>query len=85
MAKNVDNIAYIQGALMQEIVRLNDDNIMKSEEDSKAEILRANAISSTSMAFMKSVALKMAIVKAVNGSKKNEIELSKTVGVLDEK
>ena len=85
MAKNVDNIAYIQEALMQEIIRLNDDNIMKNEEDSKAELLRATGITSTSMAFMKSVALKMAIVKAVNGSKKNEIELSKIVGVLSEK
>ena len=83
MAK--DNIAYVQGALMQEIVRLNDDEIMKNEETSKDEILRANAISQTSMAFLKTVALKMAIVKAVNGSKKQETELSRAIGVLDEK
>jgi len=85
VAKGNDNIAFIQNALMQEIIRLNDDTIMKNEETSKDEILRANAISQTSMAFLKTVALKMAIVKAVNGSKNSEKQLSQAVGVISEK
>jgi len=78
-----DNIAIIQEAIMEEIVRLNDNELMA--KNGKDEIARASAISQTSMAFLKSVALKLSIVKAVNGSEDKQTKLSKCVGVISEK
>ena len=79
-----DNILIIQESLMRQLGRLDDDKLMA--KDGKYEVARANAMKETSLTFMKSCNLKLAIEKASQSSKEKRNELSKYVGiVVDEK
>lgn len=77
-----DNILIIQEALMRQIKRLSDDEIM--QHSGKLEVARSNAISQDALTFLKSANLKMMIDKASDGNKEKRNELSKYVGVINE-
>lgn len=79
-----DNIKKIQDALMNEISRLADDNIM-SADNSKLEVARANAIAGTSSVYLKTINLKLS---AMNASSKLDVgieQVFETVGINYEK
>ena len=82
LRKEKDNILIIQKALMAEIGRLNDDDHM--EANSQAEVHRAGAISKTSTTFLKSVSTRLAIKSLANGNEKQEKELARYVGIIED-
>ena len=72
----------IQDALMAEINRLADTDWMK--KNGKQEIERANQLNQSCNTLMKSVSLKIAILKLVGNSETQQNQISKAIGVSNE-
>ena len=68
MKNNEKDLKIIQEALMRDIARLDDDNLM--ERQGQIEIARSNALSKTASTYIQSAGLVLKINEAKNKNKK---------------
>lgn len=78
-----NNLIKIQEMLMNQMKRLDDDNLMNTKN--KDEVARGNALSQSAVTFLKSVNVGLRVMEIAEKTNVSKTKMSKALGIVDEK